>query len=93
MNKRQLTRVTNLYRDGVSPEVCVSSIIEMSRTNTEAGVFICKFFNSTIINPLKQKAGKSFKYPVVTKIGGLYNEPPCGAATAELENQRPVEDQ
>ena len=55
MNKKQFNRVTSLYRDGVSSEVCVTTIIEMSQTNTEASIFICKFFNEMIIEPLSRE--------------------------------------
>ena len=55
MNKRQLSRVISLYRDGVSPQVCTSTIIAMSRSSIEASVFIDKFYNSTVLDVFKRE--------------------------------------
>ena len=61
MNKKQMARVVNLYRDGVSLEVCISSIIEMSKTNLDAGISITKFIESMkIIDEYKTKGVKSY---------------------------------
>ena len=55
MNKRKLSKIISLYKDGVSPEVCASSIIEMSKSKTEAGIFITKFFKQTMIESLDRE--------------------------------------
>ena len=55
MNKRQLSRIISLYRDGVSPEVCTSTIIEMSLTTIEASIFINKFFTQTVLDAFKRE--------------------------------------
>jgi hypothetical protein len=52
MNKKQQARVEALYRDGVSPEVCGSIIIGMSHNDTEASIFIHKFYEKMVIQPL-----------------------------------------
>ena len=55
MNKKQLARVESLYRDGVSQEVCFSSIMGMSSSHTEAAVFIRKFIRGMVEAPLYQE--------------------------------------
>ena len=55
MNKKQYARVKSLYMDKVSLEVCIIAINEMSKNETESAVFITKFFNEMIINPLKHE--------------------------------------
>jgi len=37
-------------------EVCISTIIEMSRSNTEAGVFVAKFVDNTILPSFGREA-------------------------------------
>ena len=44
MNKKQFARIKALYKDGVSKVVCITSIIEMSKSHTEAAIFIDRFF-------------------------------------------------
>ena len=58
MNKKKLERVKSLYRDGVSLDVCLSSIIGMSSSDTEASVFIRKFVREMIEGPLKEEINK-----------------------------------
>jgi hypothetical protein len=49
MNKRKLESIVNLYCASVSLEACISAIIDMSRSNTEAGIFVAKFIKRIFI--------------------------------------------
>jgi hypothetical protein len=55
MNKKQFNRITNLYRDGVTDNICITSIIEMSKSDFEASIFISRFYNEMVIDPLEEE--------------------------------------
>ena len=55
MNKKQMARVQSLYRDGVSTDVCFSSIMGMSNTHTDAAISIRKFVREMIEKPLYEE--------------------------------------
>lgn len=55
MNKKKMERVKSLYRDGVSMDVCFSSIMGMSSSDTEAAVFIRKFVREMVEQPLREE--------------------------------------
>jgi hypothetical protein len=61
MNKKKMERVKSLYRDGVSMDVCFSSIMGMSSSDTEAAVFIRKFVREMIEQPLREEIAKLHK--------------------------------
>jgi len=44
MNKKKFARIQALYRDGVARPICVASILNMSKTTTEAAVWVDKFY-------------------------------------------------
>ena len=55
MNKKKLDRVKSLYRDGVSMDVCLSSIMGMSTSHTDAAIFIRRFVRDMIEFPLYEE--------------------------------------
>jgi hypothetical protein len=48
MNNRQLAKILNLYQSGVSIEVCIAIIMDLTKTSTslEIGTWIHKFYES-----------------------------------------------
>ena len=99
MNKKQFNRVKSLYRDKVSSEICVSTIISMSNTTTEASIFIEKFYQETQIQKLKDVVGswkdeamswesqaKDWKRSALER--DKQNEPFNGAKLTNVEDQR-----
>jgi len=86
MNKKQFARVTSLYRDGVTPQVCITAIMAMSRSDTEAAIFIDKFYSNIYV----------WKKPInepINIIRDIKNELSNGEKPSNLEDQRPIEDQ
>lgn len=61
MNKKQFNRVKSLYHDGVSMDVCFSSIMGMSQNHTEAAVFIRRFVQEMIEAPLYEEIDRKMK--------------------------------
>lgn len=55
MNKKKLNRVTALYRDGASPQTCVSALLEMSTNNIDASAMITRFFRDTWLKSLQDE--------------------------------------
>ena len=98
MNKKQFNRIKSLYRDKVSDQVCITSIIEMSNSNFEAATFITKFYNEMIIIPIMEEykitKAELFQWQDLEKrlnneMKGITNESPSGEESTNLEDQRP----
>lgn len=68
MNKKQFARVLSLWRDKVSEEICVCTIIELSGSNTEAAIFIAKFYNEVFSGLIKENAEFSDELSAWKKI-------------------------
>jgi len=50
MTNRQLTKILNLHTEGVSIEVCIAIIMDLTKTSTsiEIGTWIHKFYAEII---------------------------------------------
>jgi len=50
MTNRQLTKILNLHTEGVSIEVCIAIIMDLTKTSTslEKGTWIQKFYEEII---------------------------------------------
>jgi len=50
MTNRQLTKIINLHTEGVSIEVCIAIIMDLTKTSTslEIGSWIHKFYEAII---------------------------------------------
>jgi hypothetical protein len=57
MNKRKFARVLSLYKDGASTETCFASIINMSRTETEAGHW-CSRLHLQMVSGMTKELGR-----------------------------------
>lgn len=61
MNKKQFQRVVNLYRDGVSARVCVENILGMCPVQTDASIWIDKFYHKIVINSITDNHARVIK--------------------------------
>ena len=50
MTNRQLTKIVNLYQEGVSSEVCIAIIMDLTKDSTslKKGTWIHKFYENII---------------------------------------------
>ena len=57
MNKRQISKIISLYRDGLSPEICISvllGIMEKHSTNMDKAISIHAFYKEVFNLEVKQ---------------------------------------
>ena len=97
MNKKQFNRITNLYRDGVSEQVCITSIIEMSKSDFEASTFISRFYNEMILASLcKENEALTLELnqwqKLEKRLKEIEDESSNREKSSNVEDQRPNED-
>jgi len=55
MNSRIYKKITSLYKEGITSQVIVKMIIDLSKHSTEAAEKIDNFYNETFISILREK--------------------------------------